>query len=421
MDGCCDGVGNHDGRSGSCPVGVQFGACRADRGAAGNGRYDIVGTDSIAARDWPCHHQVHAGGSSATRSHRPHGGCLDACCWSVIGACGCFGASGNVIRWLGDVNGVRCATSATSATSTTCGSTCTSATAGDSDDRGLLRVVIRNAFRAMGTDVVVVSEDDDRGVGVRDWFETVEQVCSRFRVDSELSQLNRAGAGPIKVSAVLADVLRCADRSRLRTAGLVDAGSGGAVIEWGYDRTFADVRDREIAPSTVSSMQWSIDGDLVSKAHDTKIDLGGIAKGWACDVAVEQGMARLVSAGGDLRSVEPDAAAIIVGADGEAVGTVLVGCGALATSSTRKRRWLTAGREAHHLIDPRSGSPAVSPVVSATVVADTAAEAEAGAKAVLLKGVDGLAWADQCAWLRGALVIWDDGSVYATTGLKVTA
>ena len=59
-------------------------------------------------------------------------------------------------------------------------------------------------------------------------------------------------------------------------------------------------------------------------------------------------------------------------------------------------------------------APASTPVVSATVVADTAVEAEAGAKAVVLMGVNGLAWADQQDWIRQAAVIWHDGTVYGT-------
>jgi hypothetical protein len=60
-------------------------------------------------------------------------------------------------------------------------------------------------------------------------------------------------------------------------------------------------------------------------------------------------------------------------------------------------------------------------VLSATVVAATALEAEAGAKAVLLRGGDGLVWAADQPWIHGALVVWFDGSVFATRGLEVAA
>lgn len=96
-----------------------------------------------------------------------------------------------------------------------------------------------------------------------------------------------------------------------------------------------------------------------------------------------------------------------------------LGAAALATSSTVRRHWMVAGRPAHHLIDSRSGRPASTPVVSASAICATAVEAEAAAKAVLLLGAEGLAWASRMPWVRHAVVVWHDGTVYATRGLEV--
>ena len=84
-------------------------------------------------------------------------------------------------------------------------------------------------------------------------------------------------------------------------------------------------------------------------------------------------------------------------------------------------RWKTAGREVSHLIDPTTMRPVDSPVLSATVIAATGVEAEAGAKCVLLRGSDGLVWADECPWVEAAIVVWHDGSVYGTRGLELVA
>ena len=65
--------------------------------------------------------------------------------------------------------------------------------------------------------------------------------------------------------------------------------------------------------------------------------------------------------------------------------------------------------------------PSVGPVLQASAITATALEAEAAAKAILLQGADGLAWADRQPWIRGALAVWRDGSVYATTGLEMAA
>jgi thiamine biosynthesis lipoprotein len=210
---------------------------------------------------------------------------------------------------------------------------------------------------------------------------------------------------------------------RSLTGGLVDAGVGRAVRAWGYDRTFAEVGDRDAAPASLPEgpARWEIDGEVLRRPPGTLLDLGGVAKGWACDRAVEAGLAAVVSAGGDVRSADERTRVEVLGIAGEVAARLHLGAGALATSSTLRRRWQAGGRAAHHLIDPRTMAPAVSPVVSATAVAGTAVEAEAGAKAILLLGEDGLAWADRQPWLHGALVVWHDGSVFATTQTEVAA
>jgi thiamine biosynthesis lipoprotein len=166
---------------------------------------------------------------------------------------------------------------------------------------------------------------------------------------------------------------------------------------------------------------WEVEGRTLRRAPGTLLDLGGVAKGWTCDRAVEGGHAVVVSAGGDVRSADARTEVEVLGIGDAVAARLHLGVGALATSSTLRRRWQAGGEVAHHLIDPRTMTPARSPVVSATAVAATALEAEAGAKALLLLGEDGLAWAEGQPWMRGALVVWHDGSVFATTGTRVAA
>ena len=273
------------------------------------------------------------------------------------------------------------------------------------------------SFRAMGTTVEVWGGDGR----ARSWFEKVEGICSRFRTDSELSAINAAGPGRLPISALMLDVLRAAARARELTRGLVDVAVEPALAAWGYDRTFEDVGDVAHAPESPQPGTWCIQGGSLTLAQGTRIDLGGIAKGWACDRAVETRMAAVVSAGGDIRSDDERTVVAVADPWSEVVANVLVGVGALATSSVTTRRWKAGDRVASHIIDPRSMSPVITPVLSATVVAETAADAEAGAKSVLIHGVDGLAWAEEQDWLRAAVVVWDDGAVYATRGAEVAA
>ena len=271
-------------------------------------------------------------------------------------------------------------------------------------------------FRAMGTDVVAMGSDVS---GVVNWFASAEAVFSRFLPDSELSELNASTEVEVVVSDSLASCLNAAQDLRERTDGLVDPAVGAALIGWGYDRTFKQVVDLEDRPPIAGIADWSIDGNTVTRPPEAILDLGGIAKGWTCDDVVRRGLADVVSAGGDVRSVDPETVVKIQDPWGDVAARVLLGQGGLATSSTTRRRWNVAGAEAHHIIDPRRRAPANSPVFSATISADTAVEAEAGAKAVLLHGEHGLAWAEKQDWINAALVIWHDGNVYATTGWEM--
>ncbi len=274
-------------------------------------------------------------------------------------------------------------------------------------------------FHAMGTDVVVHGSPDG-GKAVRALFEVTEAVCSRFRPESDLERMNDAFGIEVAVPEALLEPIRLAAEMRERTDGLVDAGLGAAVAGWGYDRTFEDVGDLG-EPGEVRAPRWELRGSTLFRSPGTRMDLGGIAKGWTVDRAVTSGLASVVSAGGDLRSTTIDTVLEVVDPWGRPTVRILLGRAAAATSAVTRRRWRVGATEAHHLIDPRTLHPADTPILSSTAVAATAVEAEAAAKAVLLLGTDGLAWAARQPWIRGAVVIWRDSSTYATAGMELEA
>jgi thiamine biosynthesis lipoprotein len=270
-------------------------------------------------------------------------------------------------------------------------------------------------WHGMGTSIEVHGATLDAIVTARSMFDNAEERFSRFLPSSELSAINRADGGSVSVSLEMAEVLGAAAELTERTDGLVDPGIGAALVDWGYVASFApDIRLDE-RPQRRSRPQWTIEGRTLTMTPDTRLDLGGFVKGWTCDQVVESGTATLASAGGDLRSRDAGLVVDVLDANDTVATRVHLGVGAFATSSVSKRRWQVADTTAHHIIDPRTMAPSRGPVVSASVAADTAIEAEAGAKAVLLQGVDGLAWADRQPWIRFAMAIWNDGSIYGTT------
>ena len=179
--------------------------------------------------------------------------------------------------------------------------------------------------------------------------------------------------------------------------------------------------DQENVPEDLGIGEWTIHGRTLARTPHVRLDLGGIAKGWAADRAVESDMAMLVSAGGDVRSCIEKSQVEIIDPWEATPATVVLGIGGLATSSVSRRRWKCGGREAHHIIDPTTAAPARSPVLSASAACRTAAEAEAAAKTVLLLGEQGLAWAERQSWIDAAMATWHDKSVFATQGWEIAA
>ncbi|MFN8222275.1 MAG: FAD:protein FMN transferase [Gaiellales bacterium] len=242
----------------------------------------------------------------------------------------------------------------------------------------------------MGTEVTVLLDAPDSQVAaaaladVETTFRTIESLCTRFSPDSALSRLNEAGAG--EVPELLAEVVRAALTARESTAGLFDPTVHDAVVAAGYSRSFSELEGELTAPGFAPACGGDarVEGTTVELAPGVRLDLGGIAKGFAVDLAVER-LAPLgpclVDAGGDIavRGTWP------VAVDGGP--TLELVDAAIATSGRDRRRWrLQDGSEAHHLIDPATGRPAATSTLRATVVAGTATEAEVAAKAAFLRG-----------------------------------
>lgn len=282
-------------------------------------------------------------------------------------------------------------------------------------------------FRAMGVEVeILAATTEDASAAFADaqaCFERLERIFTRFDQASELSRLNRAGRA--RTSPELLELAAFALAARERTAGLVDVTIHDALVAWGYDRTFADVRDRaHAAPPAASGCGGAFHVDeragTIELAEGTRLDFGGLAKGYAVDIALRD-LAPLgpviVNAGGDLAVTADEDAPWPVGVDtADGSLTLALARGALATSGRDARRWRVGGREAHHLIDPRTGEPSCSDLLRATAWAPTALEAEVHAKMLFLLGADAAA-AHAAAHEIPAVLVTTDGATVRAGGL----
>ena len=261
------------------------------------------------------------------------------------------------------------------------------------------------------------------------WFAEWERHLSRFQEHSELSRLNRRSGQPVRVSPVLWDVVKVALQAAQRIHGLVTPTILDQIELAGYDRSFERVAQRAepVDAEPVPTGDWnavvlSPATRAVRLPPGVRLDLGGVAKGWAADQAARHLAARgpaLVDAGGDIAVSGPMADGSpwpIAVADprqpGEQIELLLVASGGVATSGRDYRRWKRGETWQHHIIDPRTGRPAETDVLSATVVAPSAREAEMAAKTAMILGSgDGLRWIEARPWLAALLVTEDCGVV----------
>lgn len=216
------------------------------------------------------------------------------------------------------------------------------------------------------------------------WITRMHDRLTRFEPHSELSRLNASRGRWYAVSPELEALLRESLRAFEVSEGLVNVAVLPALLAAGYTRDFAAGPTERTEPQRIPPLPEVLhlrpgEARLV---RGGAVDLGGIAKGWLADrVAERLGENALVNLCGDLFARGGGESG-----EGWPVGfrekTLLLKDMGAATSGTTKRSW----DGAHHIIDPRTGFPAVSDITEVSVLASTATDAEIYAKVALLLG-----------------------------------
>jgi thiamine biosynthesis lipoprotein len=273
------------------------------------------------------------------------------------------------------------------------------------------------SWRALGTTVGLVVRDAAAPAAARRAVEgelaAIDAACSRFRADSELSAVNAAAGRRVRVSPVLMNALSVALRAAVVTDGRVDPTVGRALELAGYDRDFARVRGSRVRRLRIEAVAgWRVveldrAAGTVRVPAGVSLDLGATAKALAADRAAGSAMAAasgargvLVNLGGDIATAgtaPPEGWAVRVAdshrAPPDAPGQELrVSSGGLSTSSTTVRRWRRRGGAAHHIVDPRTGAPAVEHWRTVSVAARTCVDANIASTAAIVLGPAAPGW-----------------------------
>jgi thiamine biosynthesis lipoprotein len=251
----------------------------------------------------------------------------------------------------------------------------------------------------------------------------IDRLMSCHRSDSDLTCLNRTRPGTwVEVHPLTGEVLKASQELFLASRGAFDIRCGASLVDWGILPGPAGGRRFRSAPGNTAPLDFS--GTRVRKTGPWFLDLGGIAKGYAVDRAVER-IRRLtsrrltgrVNAGGDLRVWGRDAVPVALRVEGEEAAWIRpfeMRRSAAATSSVRTRVAGPGGFPVSDHVKMPEGSP-LRTAGTVTVFADQCLFADALTKVVLM-GSSEIAADCLSSYQAGALVFEPDGHLRKAMG-----
>lgn len=236
-------------------------------------------------------------------------------------------------------------------------------------------------------DISIYGESDERARVVTNLilqdFQQLHQRFHAWKTDasgnaSELGKLNEAfakGTSPIEVQADLANIIRDATALSVKSHGLFNPAIGHLIGTWGFQRDEFDAIkiNQETIKNLVHAAPRMTDivlneRNVYSKNPHVKLDLGGYAKGYALDLALQRLRKEkinhaLVNIGGNIIALgqhgqKPWRVGIQHPRAPTALATVDLPSGwAIGTSGDYQRFFIQNHQRYCHIIDPRTGYP----------------------------------------------------------------
>ena len=249
----------------------------------------------------------------------------------------------------------------------------------------------------------------------------VHRLMSFHEADSDVSRLNRAASSEaVAVHPWTYQVMKMAVDINHRSAGAFDIGIAPTLQQLGQ----LPADEESLLTSAISipmsdAIELLADNRIRFTHPSIKIDLGGIAKGFAVDRAIDELRGRgvrsaIVNAGGDLAAFGPQPRTIQVRdprSPDRLICQVDVRDQALASTGRRFDPFRSAAPADSAVIEPKTRTPAHA-VHGATVRASSCMIADALTKVVMLAGAE--AAAPLSHYRASAIFVSADGDVRAT-------
>ena len=248
--------------------------------------------------------------------------------------------------------------------------------------------------------LTVYGDDADGALdGAEKELYRLDALLARGKEDSAVFSLNRTGSGDDETLALLLDESAAVFRE---SGGAFDVTLAPVLELWGFGSGAEEHRvpaeDALRAALVLTGMEHiHRDGKTTTLDEGTKVDLGGVAKGYAGErlreIMREHGIENAVmDLGGDVALLggKPggsDWRVAVRDPDGDSfIGILEARDCFVMTSGVYERYFEADGRRYHHIIDPATGYPAQTDLISATVVCENGIRADALATAACVLG-----------------------------------
>lgn len=294
---------------------------------------------------------------------------------------------------------------------------------------------------AMGADVYQQVYGRNAPAAAQDVSAMISELDQLWTINSPGGDINRlnenAGGSYVQLDPRTIDILTRAGRISAWSDGTgFDITVGPLVKAWGIGTENAQVLTGLTVQRLVTLVDYrdvQVDAGSNSarlRREGQMVDLGGIAKGYAGDAAIDiykkHGIeSALANIGGNVvvLGTQPDGRPWRVGiqdprgSGSEVIGVVETTDSAVVTSGDYQRYLIADGQRYCHIIDPQTGYPVDNDLMSVTILAPSSTDADGLAKAFVLGLAEGKALV---AGYSGAdaIFITDDHKIYITPGLQ---
>jgi FAD:protein FMN transferase len=268
-------------------------------------------------------------------------------------------------------------------------------------------------------------------------IDRLEKIMSYYDIASQVSQINQqAGKAWVSVDPELFVVIKESQRYARLTNGLFNITVAALITLWQHSGNCGQIPSHSFIEDVLTKVDYEdilIDEQnrkIKLRQKGQKIDLGGIAKGYAANQVIQyyrqKGLhSAIINLGGNvaLLGKREDGKLWQVGIQdpdrerGQCLATIAVSDTSVVTSGDYERFFLEDDRRYHHILNPFTGYPVDSRLRSVTVIHPDAMLADVLATTLFISGLEKGIKMLRCFADIEVIIVHEDKKIYLSKGL----